>query len=114
MTNSNDCLDCNEIDRVSNMIAVSKEEIVGFIQEVREKQRQKEEQKLLLEKYRNKSINKLTIPDLKKVLSKLGIKVHSGQKLKLDFLKAVDDEFMKRNFSDDDVEKFLFYEEKIN
>ena len=114
MTNSNDCLDSDEIDRVSNMIAVSKEEIVGFIQEVREKQRQKEEQKLLLEKYRNKSINKLTIPDLKKVLSKLGIKVHSGQKLKLDFLKAVDDEFMKRNFSDDDVEKFLFYEEKIN
>ena len=40
--------------------------------------------------------------------------MHSGQKLKLDFLRAVDDEFMKRNFSDDDVEKFLFYEEKIN
>ena len=50
MTNSNDCLDSDEIDRVSNMIAVSKEEIVGFIQEVREKQRQKKEQKLLLEK----------------------------------------------------------------
>jgi hypothetical protein len=35
MTNSNDCFYSDEIDRVSNMIAVSKEEIVGFIQEVR-------------------------------------------------------------------------------
>ena len=56
MTNSNDCLDSDEIDRVSNMIAVSKEEIVGFIQEVREKQRQKKEQKLLLEKYRKSQL----------------------------------------------------------
>jgi hypothetical protein len=53
---------------------------------------------------------------LKKVLSKIQVRYQSAlwSKTEIRFFESSDDEFMKRNFSDDDVEKFLFYEEKIN
>ena len=107
MENNPSQLESNVI-AVSNMIGVPSDTILEFVNDIKEKENEKKEQKNLMEKYKSNPLYRLTIADLKYLLyDYFGQQPHSGQKLKVDFLTAIIDEVQKRKLSDVTMKNIL-------
>lgn len=100
MESDPDILSSSDLAPISNLIGVKEDRIVKYVEDVKEKERNKLEQKKLLDSFKDSPILLLTIAELKVLHTHFQKPTHTGRKSKADFLVAVDKEIKSRNISD--------------
>ena len=98
----------NNIEEVSNLVGVGVTEILEYINELHEKEKNKQERKKIQDSFNDSPLSNLNVTELKHLLYEhFKQKPHSSRKLKLDFLLACQREIDRRQRSKDSVAHLL-------